>query len=457
MRYAVANNAKTVLTAALNATDDIMQVHSTERFPVSEYPYLVSINNEILEVQPASEDTFAILNRGCEGTTPAKHPIGSIVENRITAGTYEGLLEEIDKGGWSSDSVEYRDLTGQIGTIIDLTANDATYQYIIGSNFDVTFNLPSDAPPGKKFTFVLSSSNCFCAIKFDGNTLDGIGGYGIKSFIFDGTRWLNITLGMKSEAGITIGWMSQAETNAVAIGDSANAGFKGTSIGPYAYSDDFGMAIGDSASASVDGMAIGDSASASVDGIAIGGGASALSGGIAIGSDANGGSAGIAMGEWASCESAPYSFAKGYNSVATRYGEEVRCIDFFNSYSTVGWVGTNPANNNWTELFLGGVSNQRLLLKYHGATGFSIYLTCATFGYACRYKVEGVAFSNPSLCDVGDLKIDMLSEVSLEPINTPEVTVEASRIDNKNYLILKVRGDSQFRWVARGELEEVSL
>ena len=70
MRYAVANNARTRLTATLLATHDIIHVESTSAFPLAEYPYLVSINDEILEVKPTSSTTFAVLNRGCEGTTP---------------------------------------------------------------------------------------------------------------------------------------------------------------------------------------------------------------------------------------------------------------------------------------------------------------------------------------------------------------------------------------------------
>ena len=99
MRYAVANNARTRLTATLLATHDIIHVESTSAFPLAEHPYLVSINDEILEVKPTSSTTFAILNRGCEGTTPTNHAIGDTVENRFTAGTYEGIFDEIGSGG----------------------------------------------------------------------------------------------------------------------------------------------------------------------------------------------------------------------------------------------------------------------------------------------------------------------------------------------------------------------
>ncbi len=99
MRYAVANNARTKLTAPLSITDNFIYVQSTESFPESEYPYLVTINNEILEVKPATMTAFEILERGCEGTTPADHPAGSVVENRFTAGTYEGIFNEMGSGG----------------------------------------------------------------------------------------------------------------------------------------------------------------------------------------------------------------------------------------------------------------------------------------------------------------------------------------------------------------------
>jgi len=113
MRYAVANNARTKLTAPLSITDNFIHVQSTESFPESAYPYLVTINNEILEVKPATLITFEVLNRGCEGTTPADHPAGSVVENRFTAGTYQALVDNIMD---ASRSALWTEITGKPST-----------------------------------------------------------------------------------------------------------------------------------------------------------------------------------------------------------------------------------------------------------------------------------------------------------------------------------------------------
>jgi len=113
MRYAVANNARTKLTAPLSITDNFTHVQSTESFPESAYPYLVTINNEILEVKPATLITFEVLNRGCEGTTPADHPAGSVVENRFTAGTYQALVDNIMD---ASRSALWTEITGKPST-----------------------------------------------------------------------------------------------------------------------------------------------------------------------------------------------------------------------------------------------------------------------------------------------------------------------------------------------------
>ena len=122
MRYAVANNARTKLTAPLSIIDNVMYVQSTESFLESEYPYLVTIDDEILEVKPATMTAFEILERGCEGTTPADHPAGSVVENRFTAGTYQALVDNIMD---ASRSALWAEITGKPSTFTPSPHNHA--------------------------------------------------------------------------------------------------------------------------------------------------------------------------------------------------------------------------------------------------------------------------------------------------------------------------------------------
>lgn len=87
--YNAANNASSQLAQAIGASDTSLAVLDGSSFP--EPPFVVSIEDEIIEVGAKDGSTFSALVRGTEGTTPASHASGSRVENRFTAGTYSTL------------------------------------------------------------------------------------------------------------------------------------------------------------------------------------------------------------------------------------------------------------------------------------------------------------------------------------------------------------------------------
>ena len=90
------NDGFTRLVADVTATDTFLDVEDASKFP--DPPFRVWINEEIIEVRAIDRVTnrFSELVRGAEGTTPAFHPIGSLVENVFTAGTYQELVEAIN-------------------------------------------------------------------------------------------------------------------------------------------------------------------------------------------------------------------------------------------------------------------------------------------------------------------------------------------------------------------------
>lgn len=104
--YNAANNASTKLTVAMSPADTDCTVVSTLKFP--EVPFLISIDDEIIEVGGVDGNKFTGLVRGMEGTTPSSHDIGTLVENRMTAGMYANLL---GKGEKAADSALLDGLT----------------------------------------------------------------------------------------------------------------------------------------------------------------------------------------------------------------------------------------------------------------------------------------------------------------------------------------------------------
>lgn len=92
--YNAANNASSQLAQAISAADTSLTVLDGSSFP--DAPFVVSIEDEIIEVRSKSGNTFSALVRGLEGTVPAAHASGSRVENRFTAGTYQQIVDEIN-------------------------------------------------------------------------------------------------------------------------------------------------------------------------------------------------------------------------------------------------------------------------------------------------------------------------------------------------------------------------
>lgn len=93
-RLKAANLARTTLAQAIDATATSFAVVDASRFP--DPPFLVSVEDEIMEVGgiDRATNTFSNVTRGVEGTTPASHAAGTVLENRFTAGMYLALADK---------------------------------------------------------------------------------------------------------------------------------------------------------------------------------------------------------------------------------------------------------------------------------------------------------------------------------------------------------------------------
>lgn len=92
-RLNAANNAETKLTVAVGITDTVIEVEDASGFP--DVPYRLSIGDEIVEVTDASGNVLTV-ERARENTVATAHDVGADVENRFTAGMYEGLVESVE-------------------------------------------------------------------------------------------------------------------------------------------------------------------------------------------------------------------------------------------------------------------------------------------------------------------------------------------------------------------------
>ena len=99
------NNFRIRLSSSMseNDTDLPFDILTFEGTAPEDYPFLLTINSgksnmEIVKVIGLGSDMFTYeVERGQEGTTAQSHEAGSIVENNFTAGTYQALVDEVDK------------------------------------------------------------------------------------------------------------------------------------------------------------------------------------------------------------------------------------------------------------------------------------------------------------------------------------------------------------------------
>lgn len=95
MELNVKNLSKTLLTQDIGLTETSFKVADAEALPNP--PFLITVEGEIMRVgsKNVSTNTLSNVLRGREGTSPAPHSSGTVVENRFTAGTYNEIKQTV--------------------------------------------------------------------------------------------------------------------------------------------------------------------------------------------------------------------------------------------------------------------------------------------------------------------------------------------------------------------------
>src|SRR5690625_3433905 len=88
------NNAETKLISSVNSSQTSLTVDDASIFP--DAPFLITVNEEIMRVTNVSGNTLTV-QRAQEGTGASNHNAGSTVENNFTAGTYQALVQALEK------------------------------------------------------------------------------------------------------------------------------------------------------------------------------------------------------------------------------------------------------------------------------------------------------------------------------------------------------------------------
>ena len=95
MELTVKNMSRTLLTQDIGLTETSFEVADAGALP--DPPFLITVEGEIMRVgsKDVSTNTLSNVLRGREGTSPAPHSSGTVVENRFTAGTYDEIKQTV--------------------------------------------------------------------------------------------------------------------------------------------------------------------------------------------------------------------------------------------------------------------------------------------------------------------------------------------------------------------------
>lgn len=125
--YNVANRAFDRLAEPLGTTDTVLEVYSADLFPAP--PFLLSIEDEIVAVIAVSGTNFTVI-RGVEDTVSASYPQGTMVRNRLTAGTVRAIQSAIVEVGGVAEG-NYQELKfSELSSVATNIDGEGVYQTI---------------------------------------------------------------------------------------------------------------------------------------------------------------------------------------------------------------------------------------------------------------------------------------------------------------------------------------
>lgn len=255
---------------------------------------------------------------------------------------------------------------------------DEIYQYLDPwtSNRDVTLDTAS-ATAGDRFV-IKNTRNVlqyqYIRVKQGGSTLDTLYSGRTITFIFNGTNWLGMGVGVDDTVydnadNIAFGKTSTAYSNGIAIGYQTNASTSGIAIGRSALGNNFGVAVGYQAKGT--------------------------SSAVAVGAYADGATYGVALGYQTDTNTKRYSIALGYYSECERFGETSINIDGNSTQKNnviQGRWSKTTTNDTPVEMFCAAYGTSRFTIRASSALAFKMTIVARdnVANEVAMYTFEGV-------------------------------------------------------------------
>lgn len=346
---------------------------------------------------------------------------------------FTGKLQWFEEGGGSVGGLYGINVETLVGDKTLTSGTDEIYQYLNmgGANRIVTLDTGS-VSTGDRFVIRMDDardSTMQLIIKQGATILDYVYAANIKGFIFDGTNWVASVVGTggasEQRENTALGYYSIARGYGTAIGALANGAHSGTAIGRNANGYNYGAAVGMSSYAQTFSAAIGFSAKAQ--------------------------NYSTALGAYAYSRNKYYSNAIGYYAKTTRYGETAISIDGSstqkNNINIIGFRGSTT-DDTPSEIFCGGVANQRCTVRASSAMSFNIIVTARdnTANEVAKYSFDGLIKRDGA----GNTVLSYLTtNVDYEDDATWDCAVTADDVNEA--LIITVTGDADntVQWAAR--------
>ena len=271
--------------------------------------------------------------------------------------------------------------------------------------------------------------DCNVSVGYSANAYTGVGpysgsvtvGYRANSFCGDGAYSGAVAVGYSANARHNF---NEDGAGAVAIGHYANAFISGVAIGACGYKE----------SASPKFI----STSGYNKGVAVGYSANGTNYGVAIGYKSRGYNYGTAIGYEANCGNNHYSFAKGYGSRCLRYNEEWKSSDGWDNQFGYGQVNFHGVTTTGTvtEIYLGGVSGQRFVLRDKSCVSFNILVSAVNYntGDSSGWQLSGTikrrsgAATTAIVGSVSTLKASEQGGLTVDPLINADTTNGALRL-----------------------------
>jgi hypothetical protein len=178
-----ANRARTTLTSTVGVSDTSFDVADATLFPSP--PFVVTIEDEIMEVGAVVGNTFSGVKRGQEGTVAVGHDAGCPLENRFTAGTYGRVAENVIEQKLKIAQVE-KALNDYKATLQQINVNQEATQSVTGYGI---ISLPPNAANGQVSVTLFGNTE----VDEEGNTKSTISASRLKSVGKNLLDYKNIT------------------------------------------------------------------------------------------------------------------------------------------------------------------------------------------------------------------------------------------------------------------------